>query len=323
MPIPKYTDPSQVDWSQFTPIEAPDETRARTPELQSLSDAQIVALKGLAEPTHNALARYATPPVKQPSSFPKYTDPSQVDWSQFTPLDDPADSAPVDGQANSVDVSAIRARTPELKSLSDAQVVALKGLAQPTRDALAGRVTPSSKHGTLASDTTATPTDSEPGFREMRGEPASISSVMGGLVEAAKFKQLRSGANLAWHDALFDDDSVQSQVRRQDLLRKAEQARVEQENADPEFQTETGRGLYSGGISTVQQLPGMAASIATGNPAPALALGVANTALPAYPKYLERGASKTEAATGAGLEGALEYVTEKIPALIIVPAKTL
>ena len=83
--------------------------------------------------------------------------------------------------------------------------------------------------------------------------------------------------------------------------------------AEPEFDTMLGRGLYSGASSLVQTLPGLAASVVTGNPLPALANIAAVTAPPTYQKYRERGGTIGEAALGTAGETGVEIVTEKTP----------
>lgn len=141
----------------------------------------------------------------------------------------------------------------------------------------------------------------------------SVGSVLGGLGEALKFKPLREGLRLAIHDALFDDGSVDAQVYRADILRKTGQAQAQQNFATPDFESSTAAGLYSGGVSLLQNTPGIIASIFAGNPAPAIALGSLNTGVPAYSKYIGRGGSKTEATVGAVGEGAVEAATELLP----------
>jgi hypothetical protein len=83
--------------------------------------------------------------------------------------------------------------------------------------------------------------------------------------------------------------------------------------AEPEFDTMLGRGLYSGASSLVQMTPGLAASVVTANPLPALANIAAITAAPTYQKYRERGATVSEAALGTAAETGVELATEALP----------
>lgn len=153
----------------------------------------------------------------------------------------------------------------------------------------------------------------ENALKAWQGPEPSVGSVARGLFEAVQFKPLLASMHLAWHDAFFSGDDAESQIRRADLVRKASQAQAQQDYADPEFLSSTARGLYSGGISLVQNMPGLLASVVTGNPAPGLALAGVNTGLPAYSKYIGRGAEKWEAALGAAGEGGVEMATELLP----------
>lgn len=146
----------------------------------------------------------------------------------------------------------------------------------------------------------------------------TFGSVLSGLGEAAKFKPLVSGLKLGLHDMFFDDGSPEAQVRRADLMRQAGRAQAQQDNANPAFETSTAQGLYSGLVSTVQAAPGIAASIATGNPLPALGMAGVQSGAPAYAKYLDRGATKGQAALGALGEGSVEVATELLPMSFLV-----
>ncbi len=153
----------------------------------------------------------------------------------------------------------------------------------------------------------------ENALKPWAGSEPSIGSVLSGLGEAAKLKPLISGVKLAIHDAFFDDGSVDSQVRRADLTRKAMQAQSAQTFAHPDFESSTASGLYGGGVSLVQNIPGIAASILTGNPAVGLTMAGVQSGAPAYAKYLDRGASDGQAIVGALGEGGVEVATELLP----------
>lgn len=94
---------------------------------------------------------------------------------------------------------------------------------------------------------------------------------------------------------------------------KAEGARLTQEQYDPEFQTSLGGGVYSGLTSTAQMAGPVVASIATGNPLPAIAAAGVQTQTEAYTRYRARGASPGQAFLGSALEGGTEVATEAIP----------
>ncbi|MGL4265208.1 MAG: LPD23 domain-containing protein [Afipia sp.] len=156
--------------------------------------------------------------------------------------------------------------------------------------------------------------DTENVLKAWQGPKPTFSSVAGGFAEALKFKPLTASLRLAFNDLLFGAGSTpEDQVRRADLVRKAGQAQAQQAAATPSFESLTASGLYSGGVSLLQNLPGLAASIMTGSPAPGLALAGINSAAPAYGKYAARGATIGEATGGALAEGALEVATEALP----------
>jgi len=156
--------------------------------------------------------------------------------------------------------------------------------------------------------------DTENALKAWQGPKPTFSSVAGGFAEALKFKPLTASLRLAFNDLLFGAGTTpEDQVRRADLVRKAGQAQAQQAAATPAFESLTASGLYAGGVSLLQNLPGLAASIMTGSPAPGLALAGINSAAPAYGKYASRGATIGEATGGALAEGALEVATEALP----------
>jgi len=151
-------------------------------------------------------------------------------------------------------------------------------------------------------------------LKAWKGPTPSFSSVASGFAEALKFKPLVAGMRLWMNDLMFGAGSApEDQVRRADLVRKAWQAQAQQDYTTPAFESSTAAGLYSGGVSILQNLPGLAASIATANPLPGLAMAGVNSAAPAYGKYAARGATIGEATGGALAEGAVEVATEALP----------
>ncbi len=141
------------------------------------------------------------------------------------------------------------------------------------------------------------------------GPEASFSSIAYGLYNsfAQGSERARQGVRMQFADAFGLDEMFQ------DALRKRDQAQSRQDLTTPEFETSTAKGIYGGGASTLQNLPGLAASIITRSPAPALAAAGVQTELDAYGKYRSRGASGGEALLGAAGEGAVEVATELIP----------
>jgi hypothetical protein len=85
----------------------------------------------------------------------------------------------------------------------------------------------------------------------------------------------------------------------------------------PEPEGRLARNVYGGLNSVVQQAPGLAASVITGNPAPALVGIFGSTFGPGYNKYRDRGATFAEATLGATLESGLEVATEFLPMKLI------
>lgn len=151
-------------------------------------------------------------------------------------------------------------------------------------------------------------------LKSWQGPKPSFASVASGFAETLKYKPLVAGMRLWMNDLMFGAGSTpEDQVRRADLVRKAGQAQAQQDYSTPAFESATASGVYSGGASILQNLPGLAASIVTGNPAPGLALAGINSAAPAYGKFASRGATVWEAAGGALAVGAVEIATEALP----------
>lgn len=103
-------------------------------------------------------------------------------------------------------------------------------------------------------------------------------------------------------------------------MRDTQQAQARVDATTPQFKSQVAAGVYGGVQSFIQQAPGLAASVATGNPAPALLWGSSTVGAQSYGKYRGRGATPGEAALGASGEAAVEYVTEKIPMGFLVSA---
>jgi hypothetical protein len=151
-------------------------------------------------------------------------------------------------------------------------------------------------------------------IKPSRGPDATIGSVTSGVLNALPqaLRAAREGIRLQFAD-IFGFKGMQ-----EDATRKAAGVATETALSTPEFESSTARGVYSGLTSIVQQAPGIALSIATGNPAPALALMGVQSEAQAYTKYRARGASPVLAGLGALGEGATEVLTEMSPMSFLV-----
>ena len=85
----------------------------------------------------------------------------------------------------------------------------------------------------------------------------------------------------------------------------------------PEFKSKFARYAYGGGASLAQMLPSVGVGLLAGGSA-GLAVAGAQTGLPAYSKYRDRGGTRGEALLGGALEGGIEIATEKLPMDFIV-----
>lgn len=141
------------------------------------------------------------------------------------------------------------------------------------------------------------------------GPAPSFSTIASGLTSAfgQGAERARQGVRLQFADA-FGIDAMTA-----DALRQRNQAQSRQDLTTPDFASSTARGLYAGGASTLQNLPGLAASLLTRSPAPALAAAGLQTELDAYGKYRARGASGGMALLGATGEGVVGVATELNP----------
>lgn len=143
-----------------------------------------------------------------------------------------------------------------------------------------------------------------------RGPAPTVGSVARGLFNADRFRKWDASLGTMAADALG--------MGQDDALRKYRNADARVERSTPEFETSTGQGLYGGAQSIVDNAPGLALSIITGNPLPGLALAGGRTAGDAYGKYRERGGTPGQAAAGAVLEGGIEVATELLPMRFMV-----
>lgn len=146
------------------------------------------------------------------------------------------------------------------------------------------------------------------------GPEPSVGSVASGLASS-----LGQGADLTRQGVRAQfADAIGSDGMLQDALTQAGRVRNSIQDSTPAFESATASAAYSGLSSFVQQVPGLAAAVATGNPLPALAAAGLQTEAEAYTRYRERGATMAEALSGAVGEGAIEVITERLPIGVLV-----
>lgn len=84
-------------------------------------------------------------------------------------------------------------------------------------------------------------------------------------------------------------------------------------DAAPTYQSWYARGLYGSVSSLAQMAPSVALGTLAGSPALGIATAAVQTGVPAYNKYRDRGATRTQAALGGTLEGGAEAIGEALP----------
>lgn len=102
-------------------------------------------------------------------------------------------------------------------------------------------------------------------------------------------------------------------VETREFNRRLRQSEAARDFTTPEFESGFSRGVYGGADSLLRMLPGLAASVATRNPAFALGQAGAQTQAEAYVKYRARDGKPLESFLGATAEGAVEVATELLP----------
>ena len=152
--------------------------------------------------------------------------------------------------------------------------------------------------------------DNGPLMGPSRGPAPSVRSVLGGIFNVERLRATSAGMSVAAADLLGLDNSGP--------LKRYERATSRAQAADPAFETSTGQGIYSGAVSTVQNAPGLALSVLTGNPLPGLAVAYGQVGGEAYGKYRARGATAGQAGAGALLDGGIEVATELLPMRFMV-----
>lgn len=160
-------------------------------------------------------------------------------------------------------------------------------------------------------------------IREFKGPEPTFENIARGL--AASLPQgldiVRTGLQGQMRDFLQWAGLVQPDpVADADFQRKLAQAQGAGDFTRPEIQSRTGRAIYGGLESTLRTLPGVAASVVTRSPTPALATMGLQTQADAYGKYRTRGGAPLESFLGATGEGAVEVATELLPTKFLTEA---
>lgn len=149
--------------------------------------------------------------------------------------------------------------------------------------------------------------DDTPLIGRIEGPRASLKSIAEGVRTAVVEGSRRGGLGIQQQVGdLFGLDIS-------GLQRDYARSQFEQDITTPQLDTRTGRALYGGAVSIGQNAPGLALSVLTGNPMPALAGAGLQVQGEAYGKYRGRGASPLAAFAGASGEGAVEVLTEMVP----------
>lgn len=151
-------------------------------------------------------------------------------------------------------------------------------------------------------------------FKAAKGPAPTVWNTVKGLAQSLPqgAELARQGVRQQFADVFgFGDMS-------KDAERKTANASMGTVLSTPDFESSTAQGLYGGGSSLLRLVPGLAASILTRSPTPALAAAGVQTEAEAYGKYKARGATPGQAFVGAVGEGAVEVATEVMPMGFIV-----
>lgn len=160
-------------------------------------------------------------------------------------------------------------------------------------------------------------------LKAWNGPEPTAMNVLKGLAKSFPqgFNAMKAGLDVQMADFLESVGLVTPDpIYKADRERKLRQAMGASEFTTPDFESSTARGVYGGVSSLLRQLPGLAATIATRNPTPAMAALGIQTQGEAYGKYRARGATGGEAFVGAGGETLVELATEYLPSKYIADA---
>ena len=163
-----------------------------------------------------------------------------------------------------------------------------------------------------------------------------IGTQLEGLVPKTKYMLEDAAAGVSWRGKPIIESLVSGATSRlgipneQKLFdpgdprgrstaeREASEAGFREQLTTPEFKGMIPRAAYGAASSMLQTLPGIAASVITRNPDPAIANIAAITAPQAYSKYrLDRGATREQALQGTALETGIEVGTEMLPMSVV------
>lgn len=163
---------------------------------------------------------------------------------------------------------------------------------------------------------TAAPITSDNTLKAWSGPAPTFSAITRGLAASVSqgFDAARQGARMQISD-LLDGLGIapRNDAERANDIRRSAQTTGANAYTTPAFESDTAAAVYGGVSSTLQQLPGLALSVATRNPAPALASAGLTTQAQAYAKYRGRGADPGLAFAAATGEGTVEVGTELLP----------
>jgi hypothetical protein len=149
-------------------------------------------------------------------------------------------------------------------------------------------------------------------FTNIRGPKPTVGSYINGVWE-----NFAGGANIAWNSLIQAATEAGGSTAPHAEYEIAK-SQLGIDTANPGFSSKTSQGIYGGVTSLAQAVPGIAASIAVGNPAPAIMLGSMQSGGQAYSDYRYKGASVGKAQVGALANAAIEAATEFLPMETIV-----
>ena len=168
----------------------------------------------------------------------------------------------------------------------------------------------------MAQDDLGTLGELENTLKAWKGPEPTVGSYLSGLAQSVPqgFRAASAGLSAQISDlfeatGLFAKDEVYTRERQRRLAKAA----GEKAYTTPEFDTATARAIYGGLSSTLRAAPGIAMSVASRSPAPALAATGLQAEAEAYAKYRGRGGEAGESFIGAAGEGAVEVATEMLP----------
>ena len=272
-----------IDTARAFPDEAKNQAALQAMDFDKLARDYPTATQFLADQSNAAVAHKDVGTLTSLEDFASaFIDP----WQAKLRKSNIDQSQVMTGAQFSTNVNAIKAANPSI-TFDEARMLAAQGTTVDNVNPLMGNSTrPNATAGNLAT----------------------------GLWTSLKEGYLKADANYgrAISDVLGLDEG--SRLFKQ----KADQSDSRLFLNSPEPQNWGTRAVYGGFQSLAQQVPGLAVSMVTGNPAPSLAQIFFTSSGGAYGKYKDRGATTGEALLGSGIEGALEVGTELLPMSVVV-----